>query len=1469
MLPPKIWKNNFEINSVRLRDKVRPLLRETFQELEYSLRQPQDSPCGPGSMNMVDLWPVLEASETYFQADLVHPNVLGFRLLAEHIFAEFQACFQRPPVPEPVSTGSGVCTLYGMHELTFQLPAAASPVAGSPFFDLDAQLEVQLPTSSTVTADLFYDGTTGSSLVFRARVYCGQQGVYIWRLRASNPADLHGLSGAFAVVPATTPTQLPGKLRRHPDDKRMFAYDNGTTFLHFQDTGYRYVVDTEPYHKEYIDQAAAAGFTKIRVWFARHRHLVTALFADSRNSLDLGYWQTIDARLLYALRNHPQVIFELIPFGEDGYEVERYGNGDRASIGMVRYFQARFSALPNSQFCIVNDRKVTTDPALLDIRLVLADHVNRIGTDMAAREPWGTLLTSHESRTKGYSFLGQPWSTVTTLHDIDQVNAAAVEEYVPLSPDPVVNSEDRYEYWVQPVHRRYFFRRLFWANVLSFGHPTYGGIKTFEAFDTYGDPKGMAGYYSMVLRGVLERGAHDQLYMRQFFLDTGLSMVNMESCDNIVEGGADTLLYHCATNADHTLFIVYLANPSGTTPRTAAPASSVPFINLNLDPFPAVSSDPAVTLEGTYTARFFNPSTGVWISSVLLGSSDGGLQATAPGSGDWVLFFHDKALDDVFASLPGTGSTNYGLPSPPADLPELDPQFCAGPITLDTETPAGSSAGSAVIEGNWVEVTCLGCENVNGDTFLHDDGTGKGSKSVTFTPVVPKAGIYRVLMSFRPSSSRPDNTPVSVQGSQGTTQISVDQTSGAQLIDNFMLLGSFWFADANAAQITISNTGTLGKAIADAVRLECVAAVAETSSDPGGDGGDGGDGIFPDNDTTSSTTSAPPPTSDCAAGTSTRLVAASDASLTGPWITVICLDETGTGSGSYLHDGDDFKGETYLEFTTSVAASGWYVLSLPLPASVHTDLLDLSLASNTKVTVTRGTSTVDTVYLNQAAGESRIGVFYLSAGAALSVLVDNVGSDGHIVADVLRVVCALDADGNVGTTTPTSQPTTATPAPFTAVTPSPTPAPTSAPSSTPTPAPTSTPVSSPTNSPTRPPTAMPTESEELPVSVGCLASDEFILDTEDGPAAGVTVVGTWKEADCDASFCDAHGQTFLNDRGRNKGEMEVVYNFAVPRDGVYQVSMSYDASPSRSVEVPVVITSATGSTTVLVNQQVTLPSTKFFSLGLYTFFGGGQVRVTNGNTDGLRVIADAIKVQCIPGLGGDGGGSDPATSTPTSAPTTSTATPTRPPTQSPSSPPTNADSPPATANPTNQPTDQPTDQPTRAPTAQPTRAPTSQPTSAPSPSPPGGTGGGTCVPGTTYVLDTEDAPSPTGTVTVDGSWLVKSCTGCVFQGESFLQNNALEGKSVAFAFNLAAPGRYSVEYAYTSRLSRTTWVPINIDGQQEVPIDMRNANPPPAADGFAHLGDFDFGNSATITVHTEDTTWKVVADAVRLTCVAS
>jgi hypothetical protein len=80
---------------------------------------------------------------------------------------------------------------------------------------------------------------------------------------------------------------------------------------------------------------------------------------------------------------------------------------------------------------------------------------------------------------------------------------------------------------------------------------------------------------------------------------------------------------------------------------------------------------------------------------------------------------------------------------------------------------------------------------------------------VTFTPRLPANGAYFVYVRNVPGSDRASNVPVSVAGKSMT----VDQRSGT----GWKLLGQFNLV--NGDSVVISNSGTSGMVVADAVRF--------------------------------------------------------------------------------------------------------------------------------------------------------------------------------------------------------------------------------------------------------------------------------------------------------------------------------------------------------------------------------------------------------------------------------------------------------------------------------------------------------------------------------------------------------------------------------------------------------------------------------------------------------------------------
>ncbi len=474
------------------------------------------------------------------------------------------------------------------------------------------EVEWQLPDGSIRVSDGFFDG----GRLFKARAYTAQSGSWSWRTRSSSKA-LDNIRGEFIV----RSSDLPGKLRKHRLDPYQFQFDDGSWFLHIGDTAYRYVNIDEPDWKPYLNQAARVGFTKIRTWFNHGRYDVQALFNRDRSGLRLEYWQEIDKRLRYALEKYPHLQFQLIPYGEDSREIRQYTSDPMTRL-IAREAQARFSALPNIHWCIVNDREIVDQGPLNGERQVLAKTLDRIGKDMAAREPWGSLITSHQARKEGYSFVDADWSDMITLEDLDQVGGTLIREYRNKSrndPDPVVLDEDRYELYRGPRYPDYFFRRLMWSSLLSGGHASYGGLASYEARDPQEDTRGIIGYFDSRKRSFPLRGADQFQYIHKFFRDTGLTLVDFKPSQHLVQ--VDSGSVTAASNGKISLF--YVANPQSDNIQSSNVSDRPYRFEIN-------------HLSGQNTSlRWYNPRTGQWSESRDL-QLDDGISIVTPEKGDWL-----------------------------------------------------------------------------------------------------------------------------------------------------------------------------------------------------------------------------------------------------------------------------------------------------------------------------------------------------------------------------------------------------------------------------------------------------------------------------------------------------------------------------------------------------------------------------------------------------------------------------------------------------------------------------------------------------------------------------------------------------------------------------------------------------------------------------------------------------------------
>lgn len=130
--------------------------------------------------------------------------------------------------------------------------------------------------------------------------------------------------------------------------------------------------------------------------------------------------------------------------------------------------------------------------------------------------------------------------------------------------------------------------------------------------------------------------------------------------------------------------------------------------------------------------------------------------------------------------------------------------------------------------------------------------------------------------------------------------------------------------------------------------------------------------------------------------------------------------------------------------------------------------------------------------------------------------------------------------------------------------------------------------------------------------------DEIIVNNTD--SSGVTITGDWTASTYTAGYYDTD---YLHDGNVGKGAKSVRFTPTISTAGSYDVFMIWTSATNRATNVPVDIVSASGTTTLLLDQTVN--GGQWVSLGAYDFDSGttGSVLVRTTGTNGF-VIADAV-----------------------------------------------------------------------------------------------------------------------------------------------------------------------------------------------------------------------------------------------------
>jgi hypothetical protein len=102
--------------------------------------------------------------------------------------------------------------------------------------------------------------------------------------------------------------------------------------------------------------------------------------------------------------------------------------------------------------------------------------------------------------------------------------------------------------------------------------------------------------------------------------------------------------------------------------------------------------------------------------------------------------------------------------------------------------------------------------------YRHDGNDHKGGQTARFAADLPRAGRYQVLLAYPWNANRATNVPVVIRHAGGETRLVINQRQKPKVDELFEPLGTFRFEAGRGGYVEISNAGTNGYVVVDAVQ---------------------------------------------------------------------------------------------------------------------------------------------------------------------------------------------------------------------------------------------------------------------------------------------------------------------------------------------------------------------------------------------------------------------------------------------------------------------------------------------------------------------------------------------------------------------------------------------------------------------------------------------------------------------------
>ena len=166
------------------------------------------------------------------------------------------------------------------------------------------------------------------------------------------------------------------------------------------------------------------------------------------------------------------------------------------------------------------------------------------------------------------------------------------------------------------------------------------------------------------------------------------------------------------------------------------------------------------------------------------------------------------------------------------DYDDLRKRLAADGQVLEVKGDAGDDRGAgwslkrfsgtilddtaAKLVGNWQTSHANTPHFLSG--YVHDSNSNKGMSTATFQ-AKREAGRYEIQIAYPPNSNRASNVPIEIKHADGVAEMTLNQRQKPTVEDAFESLGAYRFDERHPIHVSISNEGTDGYVVVDAIRL--------------------------------------------------------------------------------------------------------------------------------------------------------------------------------------------------------------------------------------------------------------------------------------------------------------------------------------------------------------------------------------------------------------------------------------------------------------------------------------------------------------------------------------------------------------------------------------------------------------------------------------------------------------------------